>query len=72
MIRRVATGQLLDHHFLRQDKSGRWSHKDNDDPIRDVDDAGQKIGDLTQARFLNSPELVGFFLAKKTFLHLID
>ena len=40
--------------------------------VSDVDDTGHKIGDLTQARFFNAPELVGFFLAKQTFLHLID
>ena len=72
MVRHSATGRLTDVHFLRLDKSGRWSHKDGDDPVTDEDDRGNKIGDLTQALFLGLPELAGFFLAKERFRNLIN
>jgi hypothetical protein len=71
-VRHVAGGALTDVHFLRLDKSGRWSHKDGDDPVTDEDDKLNKISDLTQALFLGFPELAGFFHADKQFRAMID
>jgi hypothetical protein len=61
LLRKNPTGAVRDFHCLRLDKSGVWSHKDGIGNVRNVDDNGQKIFDITQAALSWEPELVGFY-----------
>jgi len=54
-----------DFHCLRLDKDGTWSHKDGSGDVRNIDDSGAVITDLTQARFDGDPTLVGVYRGKK-------
>ena len=71
MVRHVA-GRLPDFHCLRLDRSGKWSHKDGRGVVEDADNAGDPIRDLTQARLIGNPKLVGFFLVDEQFLNMIS
>ena len=42
-----------DHHFYRQDKTGRWSHKPGAWPARDCDEGGGPILDILKADTLD-------------------
>ena len=63
LVRRHPTRRLRDIHFLRLDKSGRWSHKDGTGPVENEDNAGDPLTDLSQANLSWSPELAGFYLS---------
>ena len=62
-----------DFHWYRLDRDARgnlfWSHKPGPDEVRNIDDAGQPLKDLSRARFINSfvdtrsyPQWGGYFL----------
>src|SRR5262249_29446291 len=72
VIRHHPTGTIADFHCIRLDRSGAWSHKDGKGKVRDVDDTGRPISDLTKARFKWSPALVGIYQADFSKRNLID
>jgi hypothetical protein len=62
VIREFANGRLGDFHCLRMDRTGRWSHKDGDGPVSNLDDAGERLDDLTRANLSGNPRLAGLYL----------
>ena len=48
-----------DYHWYRQNKDGSWSHKQGSTPVKDTDDAGNKIFDPREAK--SSYKFVKFY-----------
>jgi hypothetical protein len=63
---------VRDFHCVRLDRDGSWSHKDGNGRVRNKDDVGNKITDLTAAAFKWSPKLMGIYAAFFAKRHLID
>ena len=61
VLRKGEAGTKGDFHVLRLDRNGRWSHKDNDDPVTALDGQGAPIVDLKTALFEWPSRILGFF-----------
>jgi hypothetical protein len=50
-----------DYHFLRLDRTGKWSQKVSSDPPTNVDNLRRRLSDLCSAQFEPQYKLAGFF-----------
>jgi hypothetical protein len=71
LLRHSPTGAIKDFHCLRLDRNGVWSHKDGDDEVRDIDDVGNPIINLSTASLHWDPELAGFYRFVEANRHMI-
>jgi len=56
-------GVFHDFHCLRLDANGGWSHKDGNSLVKNTDNSGTVLTDLSTARWKLASSLVGFFLS---------
>ena len=66
LLRTSPNGSVRDFHCMRLDRTGAWSHKDGSGDVRNVDDNGTKIVDLSTAALSWNPVLAGFYLFRKS------
>jgi len=60
----VAPGD--DFHWYRLDNNGQWSHKPGSDPVRDVDESGNKITNPETADRGIYTSFCGYFCVDET------